>query len=102
KIEQHAWAAKEAMRQASADILSGFELFIDGWEAPEWIVYPNRYHDPRGYSVWAKVPHILQPTHIYGRAPDDARASSRECLVRQGFRGSGSCSGYLGASRDEG
>ena len=33
-IAHHAWLAKEAMRRASADILSGFELFIDGWGNP--------------------------------------------------------------------
>jgi len=58
-MAHHAWLAKEAMRQASADILSGFELFIDGWGEEkglrEFIVYPQHYRDKRGNSTWAKI-----------------------------------------------
>jgi DNA polymerase I len=62
-IAHHAWLAKEAMRQASADILSGFELFIDGWgetDASDFIVSPNRYRDPRGQSTWARLAPLLR------------------------------------------
>ncbi len=65
-IAHQAWLAKEAMRQASADILLGFELFIDGWgetDASDFIIYPNRYRDPRGHSTWARLaPLLLQHT----------------------------------------
>jgi hypothetical protein len=47
------------MRQASADILSGFELFIDGWGEEkgmrDYIVYPQNYRDKRGNSTWQKI-----------------------------------------------
>jgi DNA polymerase I len=64
-IAHHAWLAKEAMRQASADLLSGFELFVDGWgetDASDFIVYPNRYRDPRGDSTWARLAPLLHHT----------------------------------------
>jgi hypothetical protein len=64
-IAHHTWLAKEAMRQASADILSGFELFIDGWGETgpsDFIVYSNHYRDPRGQSTWARLAPLLQHT----------------------------------------
>lgn len=61
-IAHHAWLAKEAMRRASADILSGFELYIDGWgeTAPDdFIVHPDHYHDPRGVTTWRQLVPLL-------------------------------------------
>ena len=59
EIAHHTWVAKEAMRQASRDILSGFELYIDGCgeETPEkdFLIYPTHYHDERGDVTWRKI-----------------------------------------------
>jgi DNA polymerase I-like protein with 3'-5' exonuclease and polymerase domains len=54
-IAHHARLAKEAMEKASADLLSGFWLFSDGWREDDYIIYPNRYTDPRGKSVWEVI-----------------------------------------------
>jgi DNA polymerase family A len=66
-IAHHAWLAKEAMRQASADILSGFELFIDGWGEEkglrEFIVSPQNYRDKRGHSTWQKIQAMCMRDH---------------------------------------
>jgi hypothetical protein len=66
-IAHHAWLAKEAMRQASADILSGFELFIDGWGEEqglrEFIVSPQNYRDKRGTSTWQKIQAMCMRDH---------------------------------------
>jgi hypothetical protein len=62
EIAHHAWLAKEAMRRASADILSGFELYIDGWGesgSHEFIVHPRHYHDPRGVTTWHQLAAVL-------------------------------------------
>jgi DNA polymerase I len=62
EIAHHAWLAKEAMRRASADILSGFELYIDGWgeSGPhDFIVHPRHYHDPRGVTTWKQLTTVL-------------------------------------------
>jgi DNA polymerase I len=61
-IAHHAYLAQAAMRKASADILSGFEIFVDGWgetNASDFIVYPNRYRDPRGDSTWRQSTQAL-------------------------------------------
>jgi DNA polymerase I len=62
EIAHHAWVTREAMRRASADILSGFDLFIDGWgehSTDDFIQYPDHYCDPRGAGTWAQLTDIL-------------------------------------------
>ena len=34
---------KECMDEASAALLDGFVLGVDGWKPEAWITYPNRY-----------------------------------------------------------
>jgi DNA polymerase-1 len=66
-IRHHAWLAKEAMRRASADILSGFELFVDGWGEDgtdnDFIIFPARYEDERGRATWSKICGMLGADH---------------------------------------
>jgi DNA polymerase-1 len=54
-MAHHAWLTKEAWRKASEDLLSGFSLYADGWEAKDAIPYPRHYIDKRGISVWQTV-----------------------------------------------
>jgi hypothetical protein len=46
---------REAMREASAAVLSGFELGTD----VKIVRYPNRYSDPRGEEMWARVMKLI-------------------------------------------
>lgn len=49
-------AAQEAMREASAVVLDGFELETD----VEVVAFPNRYFDERGVDMWNSVTGILE------------------------------------------
>jgi hypothetical protein len=51
---------KECMDEASAVLLDGFVLGVDGWQPEKWIVYPNRYMDERGRAFWAEVETALE------------------------------------------
>jgi hypothetical protein len=46
---------KECMDEASATILDGFVLGVDGWDEKDWIVYPARFEDERGKEFWKEV-----------------------------------------------
>jgi DNA polymerase I len=61
-IRHQAWVAKEAMKRASADILRGFTIEVDGWgerSGEDFVTYPNHYLDPRGNVMWSKLAPIL-------------------------------------------
>ena len=49
-------AMQAAMREASAKVLSGFELRSDA----KVIRYPDRYSDPRGEVMWSKVMELIR------------------------------------------
>ena len=46
---------KACMDEASATILDGFVLGVDGWDEKDWIVYPARFEDERGKEFWKEV-----------------------------------------------
>jgi len=54
-IEQTVANTQQAMREASAIVLGGFELDTDA----EIVTYPNRYMDERGIEMWRLVLGIL-------------------------------------------
>ena len=55
-IEQTVANTQQAMREASAIVLGGFELDTDA----EIVTYPNRYMDERGIEMWRLVLGILE------------------------------------------
>jgi DNA polymerase-1 len=80
-IRHHAWLAKEAMQQASRDLLGGFTIQVDGWgehAADEVIVWPQHYTDGRGRAMWAELVPIL------GVSPFAGLEASRITPPRQG------------------
>ena len=46
---------KACMDEASAVVLDGFVLGVDGRNESDWVVYPARYEDERGKEFWAEV-----------------------------------------------
>jgi DNA polymerase family A len=46
---------REAMREASAEVLAGFELGTD----VKLVRYPDHYSDPRGEVMWARVMKLI-------------------------------------------
>jgi hypothetical protein len=50
---------KACMDEASAAILDGFVLGVDGWHEKDWIQYPDRYEDERGKDFWNEVEEAL-------------------------------------------
>jgi hypothetical protein len=66
-MPSHVVALKECMDEASAVILDGFVLGVDGWNPNDWIVYPDRYMDERGKDFWDEVEsalHTLAATEV--------------------------------------
>jgi DNA polymerase I-like protein with 3'-5' exonuclease and polymerase domains len=59
-MPKHVASLKECMDEASAVILDGFVLGVDGWKPDDWIVYPDRYMDERGKDFWKEVETALQ------------------------------------------
>jgi len=51
---------KACMDEASAVILDGFVLGVDGWDEKDWVVYPARYEDERGRDFWKEVETALE------------------------------------------
>ncbi len=58
-MQQQVAELKECMDEASAVLLDGFVLGVDGWQLEKWIVYPNRYMDERGRGFWLEVEESL-------------------------------------------
>ena len=55
RLDEDIAAMQAAMREASAKVLSGFELRSDA----KVIRYPDRYSDPRGEVMWSKVMELI-------------------------------------------
>jgi DNA polymerase-1 len=71
-IREHAWRAKEAMQQASRDLLGGFTIQVDGWgeySAEDFVVWPQHYRDGRGRGMWSKLAPLLGVNPFEGLAP---------------------------------
>jgi hypothetical protein len=51
---------KQCMDEASAVVLDGFVLGVDGDTPDKWIVYPNRYLDERGEKFWNEIQQSLE------------------------------------------
>jgi hypothetical protein len=61
-LDEHVAGTQEAMREASAATLAGFELGTD----VKTVRYPDRYADPRGAVMWGRVMRLI------GEAGDDS------------------------------
>jgi len=57
KLDEHVGLTIAAMRQASRYVLDGFELRVSGHNQP--IVYPQRFSDERGVTMWNTVMELL-------------------------------------------
>jgi hypothetical protein len=55
RLDADAAAMREAMREASAAVLAGFELGTD----VKVVRYPDRYSDPRGKEMWRRVMRLI-------------------------------------------
>jgi DNA polymerase family A len=55
RLEDDVETMREAMREASAIVLGGFELATDA----KLVRYPDRYQDPRGKVMWRKVMKLI-------------------------------------------
>jgi hypothetical protein len=55
RLEADVARMQDAMREASRIVLAGFELGVDA----TLVRYPDRYSDPRGEVMWAKVMRLL-------------------------------------------
>ena len=55
-LDDHIAIMQDAMRQASRDVLGGFELRSD----VKKVLYPDRYMDERGVEMWEMVQTIVQ------------------------------------------
>src|SRR3546814_12732147 len=51
RLDEEVAAMREAMREASAIVLAGFELGTD----VKMVCHPNRYEDSRGKEMWTRV-----------------------------------------------
>jgi hypothetical protein len=60
---------REAMAEASAEVLDGFRLRTD----VVTVRYPDRYRDKRGVAFWAKLMGVLD--RVSGREPDGGRGA---------------------------
>jgi DNA polymerase I len=61
RLEADVARMREAMREASAIVLSGFELGTD----VNVIVHPNRFSDERGAVMWARVVSLVKREEKY-------------------------------------
>jgi hypothetical protein len=52
-IDEVVHVATAAMKEASSEVLAGFELKVGGGDKP--VAYPNRYWDERGAVMWKTV-----------------------------------------------
>jgi DNA polymerase family A len=55
ELEAHVTAMRDYMEQASSIVLAGFKLATES----KVVLYPNRYADPRGEKMFAKVMSLL-------------------------------------------
>jgi len=55
RLDEDVAAMREAMREASAAVLAGFELGTD----VKVVRYPDRYSDPRGKEMWRRVMRLI-------------------------------------------
>jgi hypothetical protein len=55
RLEADVARMRGAMREASRIVLAGFELGVDA----SIVRHPDRYEDPRGRVMWAKVMRLL-------------------------------------------
>jgi DNA polymerase I len=51
---------KQCMDEASAVVLDGFVLGVDGYTEDKWVVYPERYLDERGEKFWNEIQESLE------------------------------------------
>jgi DNA polymerase I len=51
---------KACMDEASAVVLDGFVMGVDGHQRDKWVVYPDRYMDERGEVFWNEVQGSLE------------------------------------------
>jgi hypothetical protein len=56
-IEEVVSMAIAAMKEASREVLDGFELKVGGGDKP--VIYPNRYWDERGAVMWKTVTDLV-------------------------------------------
>ena len=64
---------REIMAEASSIILNGFVLNTD----VDVVRYPDRYMDPRGEVMWAKVTELLDSIDEIHPLPDDTPNETR-------------------------
>ena len=62
-LDEAVAAMREAMREASAIVLSGFEVDTE----VKIVRYPDRYSDPRGEVMWARVMKLIGAIGVGGR-----------------------------------
>jgi len=60
ELDEKTETAEKAMADASAAVLSGFQLRTD----VKKVIYPEQYHDPRGERMWEAVWGVLKMPHI--------------------------------------
>jgi DNA polymerase-1 len=78
-LDDHIHRTQAAMRQASTDVLAGFELESDA----KILRYPDRYRDERGIEMWNKVWGLLNPERCHhlsdGALFDELETAARWC-----------------------
>jgi DNA polymerase-1 len=81
RLDEDVAAMREAMREASSTVLSGFELGTD----VKFVRHPDRYSDPRGKDMWNRVMKLIgeldwrrPAVAIYEKGPVMAAASSHQ------------------------
>ena len=72
RIDEVVAATQKAMADASKLILGGFELRSE----VKIFAHPNRFTDPRGESMWAKVWEIIEELEQAGSVDPVSAASS--------------------------
>ena len=56
QLDEDVAAMREAMREASSVVLTGFELGTD----VKVVTHPDRYEDPRGQVMWHRVMSLIE------------------------------------------
>jgi len=69
RLEADVEQMKACMVRASAIVLGGFELRADA----SIVRYPDRYMDPRGVVMWARVMELVAKAQMRMPTPDSRR-----------------------------